>query len=59
MIILLVLIRSLSNDDSDGNEKGKKKTQKVLLTKHQNLHVHHAFFVHFLAVVVRPQREGA
>ena len=25
MIILLVLLWSLSNDDSDGNEKGKKK----------------------------------
>ena len=27
--------------------------------QNDNLHVHHAFFVHFSAVVARPQRETA
>ena len=58
MIILLVLLGSLSDDDSDGNEKGKKNAIGFI-GKTSNLHVHHAFFVHFLAVVARPQRESA
>ena len=42
------MIESLSNDDD--NENGKKTT---------TLHVHHASFVHFLAVVARLRRENA
>ena len=39
-----VTIRSFSNDAADGNE---------------NVNVHHAFFKHFFAVVVRLRRENA
>ena len=46
---------SLSNDDGDGNENGKKATS--LGSKARPLHVHHAFFVHFLADVARLRRE--
>ena len=48
---------SLSNDDADGNENGKKAIG--LISKTTTLHVHHAFFVHFFAVVARLQRESA
>ena len=48
---------SLSNDDADGNENGKKAIG--LISKTTTLHVHHAFFVHFFAVVARQQRESA
>ena len=48
---------SLSNDDADGNENGKKAIG--LISKTTTLHVHHAFFVHFFAVVARLQRENA
>ena len=48
---------SLSNDDADGNENGKKAIG--LISRTTTLHVHHAFFVHFFAVVVRLQRENA
>ena len=51
------LIRSLSSDDADGNENGKKAIG--LISKTTTLHVHHAFFVHFFAVVARLQRESA
>ena len=36
---------SLSNDDADGNENGKKEIG--LISKTTTLHVHHAFSVHF------------
>ena len=52
-----LLLGSLSNDDADGNENGKKA--KGLISKTTTLHVHHAFFVHFFAVVARLQRESA
>ena len=48
---------SLSNDDADGNENGKKAIG--LISKTTTLQVHHAFFVHFFAVVARLQRESA
>ena len=48
---------SLSNDDADGNENGKKAIG--LISKTTTLHVHHASFVHFFAVVARLQRENA
>ena len=48
---------SLSNDDAYGNENGKKAIG--LISKTTTLHVHHAFFVHFFAVVARLQRESA
>ena len=51
------LIGSLSNDDTDGSENGKKAIG--LISKTTTLHVHHAFFVHFFAVVARLQRESA
>ena len=51
------IIGSLSNDDADGNENGKKAIG--LISKTTTLHVHHAFFVHFFAVVARLQRENA
>ena len=46
---------SLSNEDGDGNETGKKGI--VYISKTTTLHVHHAFFVHFLAVVARLRHE--
>ena len=52
-----VLVGSLSNDDADGNENGKKAIG--LISKTTTLHVHHAFFVHFFAVIARLQRESA
>ena len=55
--ICKVLIGSLSNDDADGNENGKKAIG--LISKTTTLHVHHAFFVPFFAVVARIQRESA
>ena len=44
-----VLVGSLSNNDADGNENGKKAIG--LISKTTSLHVHHAFSVHFFAVV--------
>ena len=52
-----VLVGSLSNDDADGNENGKKAIG--LISKTTTLHVHYAFFVHFFAVIARLQRESA
>ena len=52
-----MLIGSLSNDDADSNENGKKVIG--LISKTRTLHVHHDFFVHFFAVVSRLQRESA
>ena len=51
------LLASLSNDDADGTDNDKKA--KGLISKTTTLHVHHAFFVHFFAVVARLQRESA
>ena len=53
----ITTIGSLSNDDGDGdgNENGKKAN--VLISKTTTLHVHHTFFVHFLAVVARLRHE--
>ena len=51
------ILGSLSNDDADGNENGKKAIG--LISKTTALHVHHAFSVHFFAVVARLQRESA
>ena len=50
-------IGSLSNDDADGNENGKKAIG--LISKTTTLHVHHAFFVHFFTVIAQLQRESA
>ena len=52
-----ILIGSLSNYDADGNENSKKAIG--LISKTSTLHVHHAFFVHFFAVIARLQRESA
>ena len=48
-------VGSLSNDDTDGNENGKKAIG--LISKTTSFHVH--FFVHFFAVVAWLQRENA
>ena len=52
---------SLSNDDGDGNGNGNGNGKKATgqISKTPTLHVHRAFFVHFLAVVARLQRERA
>ena len=52
-----VLIGSVGKGDGDGSENGKKAIG--LISKTTTLHVHHAFFVHFFAVVARLQRESA
>ena len=59
MIVVFGLFGSLSNDDGDGNENGNKAIG--LISKTTTLHVHHAFFVHFFAVidVARLQCESA
>ena len=49
------MLGSLSDDDMDGIEK----KAVGLISKTTTLHVHHAFFVHFFAVVARLQRESA
>ena len=49
--------RDLSNDDGDGNENGKKA---IRLDWQNNIFAHAScFFVRFLAVVARLQRESA
>ena len=47
---------SLSNDDGDGNENGKKTTG--LDKQNNNFARASRFFVHFLTVVARLQRES-
>ena len=55
--ILTNLIGSLSNDDDDGNENGKKA---ISLDKQNNNFARASrFFVHFFAVVARLRRETA
>ena len=54
---IAVIIGSLRNYDGDDNENGKK--QQVYISKTTILHVHHAFFVRFFAVVARLRRENA
>ena len=49
---------SLSNDDEDGNENGKKLSSRFI-SKTTTFHVHYAFFVHFFAVIARLQRKSA
>ena len=49
------IIASLSHDDGDGNENGKKAN--VLISKTTTLHVHHTSFVHFLAGVAQLRHE--
>ena len=46
---------SLSNND--GNEKGRKPIGLIYFDKKTTLHVHHAFFVHFLAITARLRRK--
>ena len=48
-------MENLSNDDGDGNDNGKKAIDYI--SKTTTLHVNHAFFVHFLAVVVKLRHE--
>ena len=46
---------SLSNDDGDGNENGKKVIG--LDKQNNNFARDHAFFAHFLAVIARLRHE--
>ena len=46
---------SFSNDEGDGDENVKKVI--CFTNKTTTLHLHHAFFIHFVAVTARPQRE--
>ena len=55
--ILTNLIGSLSNDDDDGNENGKKAIG--LDWKNNNFTRAARFFVHFFALIARLQRESA
>ena len=55
--ILTNLIGSLSNDDDDGNENGKKAIG--LDWQNNNFARASRFFVHFFAVTARLQRESA
>ena len=55
-LVLGVKKGSLRNDDSDSNGNGKKVMGYISKT---TWHVHHAFFVKFVAVVTRLQRESA
>ena len=48
---------TLRSNDADGNENVKKT--KGLISKTTTLHVHYAFFVHFLPVFARLRRENA
>ena len=52
------MVKSLTNDDGDGNENGKKA---IGLDRQQNSSFVYKsrFFVHFFAVVARLQRESA
>ena len=42
-----------------GRQRERQKKAVGLISKTTTLHVHHAFFVHFFAVVARQQRESA
>ena len=55
--ILTNLIGSLSNDDDDGNENGKKAIG--LNWQNNNTVRASRFFVHFFAFIARLQRESA
>ena len=48
---------TLRNYDGDGN--GNVKKAIGLMSKTTTLHVHHAFFVHFFAVLAKLRREMA
>ena len=49
---------SLSNDDGDGNENGKK-SNRLLDWQNNNIVRASRFLVHFFAVAARLQRESA
>ena len=51
------MVKSLTNDDGDGNENGKKAIG--LDRQNNNFARASRFFVHFFAVVARLQRESA
>ena len=59
-MFFILSLGSLSNDDGDGSENGKKAIG-FSLAKKTTLHVHlpSRFFVHFFAVAARLQRESA
>ena len=54
---IVATLGSVSNDDGDGNENGKKA--KGLDRQNNNFARAARFFVHFLAVVALLQRESA
>ena len=55
--IAVNIIRSLGNDDGDGNKNGKK-AMGLLRTENNNFARASLFFVHFFVVAVRLQRES-
>ena len=55
--IAVNIIRSLGNDDGDGNKNGKKAIG-LLRTENNNFTRASLFFVHFFVVAVRLQRES-
>ena len=59
--LALVIIGSLRNDDDDDDDDGNESGKKVKGLDKQNNNFARAsrFFVHFSAVVARPQRETA
>ena len=56
-MFFILSLRSLSNDDGDGNENGKKAI--ALDWQNNNFTRASRFFVHFFAVAARLQRESA
>ena len=55
--IAVNIIRSLGNDDGDGNKNGQKAIG-LLRTENNNFARASLFFVHFFVVAVRLQRES-
>ena len=55
--IAINIIRSLSNDEGDGNKNGKKAIG-LLRTENNNFARASLFFEHFFVVAVRLQRES-
>jgi len=56
-LLRTVIVGSLSNDDGDANENGKKTI--VLDWQNNNFARASRFFVHFFAVTARLRRENA
>ena len=55
----VLILESLSNEDVDGKENGKKAVLFRLAKQQLCTCMHHPFFVHFFAFIARLQRESA